>query len=159
MFTLTRTQVKLFRWINWLSGNSENIYLPQSKNLRIKLSEKYLFFSDCSFQTYGNQSITSPFDNEGSMISVRAHDQSKSYLCWVYSFATSNKSSLKKFIYELKLPKRQTERCLSKLDSEDFHKTLRQEACMIIPTDYKNEGVHQALKVRVMMVRVSSHGL
>ena len=62
---------------------------------------------------------------------------------------------MKLFISGLKLPDRQIERCMDKLDSIDFHHTLRNEVCMLIPTDYKQEGQHQAMHVCSMMLRVS----
>ena len=113
-------------------------------------------FSDVGFQTHGDQSFAPSVDGiQDSMISAKGHNQNKSYLCWVYSFATSNKSSIRKFVKGLNLPKRQRKRCFEKLNSPDFHQTLRNEICMVIPTNYKKEDAKQAMNVRAMMVRVS----
>ena len=114
------------------------------------------YFRDFQFQSYGNASLASPVCGKlGSMISADIHDQSDSYLCWVYSFASSTKTSLRIFVLSLSLSKSQRKRCLDKLDSKDFHHSLRNELCMVVPTDYKNKGAHQAMELRPMMIRVS----
>jgi len=111
-----------------------------------------------NFQTFGNESILNKnanYENLGSMISARIHDQHDTYLCWVYSFSSSTKSSLKKFIKELNLSPVQRRRCFSRLNSDEFHHTLRNEVCMVIPTNYKKKGEHQAMQLRPVMIRVS----
>ena len=154
---MTSSKVKLFRYLPGLDGILKIICQNLGEKYLYQKSRIYFIFRNCEFQTYGNQSVVSNHFNGGkdSLISAAVHDQSESYLCWVFSFATSNKSSLKLFISGLNIPDRQIKRCMDKLSSRDFHHTLRNEVCMLIPTDYKQEGQHQGMHVRSMMLRVS----
>ena len=116
----------------------------------------YKLLRNSKFQSYGIQTQAASSVNFGSMMSSEFHDQLDSYLCWVYSFSSSTKSSLKLFINGLKLPQEQKQRCFSRLNSKEFHHRLRNEVCMVIPTYYKESGEHQAANLRPVMIRVSS---
>ena len=59
------------------------------------MTQVYLF-SNYDFQSYGQKTINSDELGtiDGSNISRTVHDQGDSYLCWVYSIASSLKCSV-----------------------------------------------------------------
>ena len=114
-------------------------------------------FSNYHFQSRGqrtmNQIDLGTID--GSNISRTVHDQGDSYLCWVYSIASSLKCSVRYFIDKLKLSTIQRERCLDKLNEKSLHHSIRMELCMLIPTLVNQIDEKQAMSVVSVLRRVS----
>ena len=119
--------------------------------------DDFILFSNYAFQSYGQRTIN-PDDLgtvDGSNISRTIHDQGDSYLCWVFSIATSLKGTVRYFIDKLKLSTIQRERCLEKLNDSTLHHSIRMELCMLLPTIVKNIDETQAMPVLSVLRRVS----
>ena len=93
--------------------------------------------------------------NDESNISLKIHDQEKSFLCWVFGLASSLKSSLKIYIKSLQITELQKIRCLEKLEDNNLHKTMRLEICMIIPTLMNVADSRQAMAILPVLKRVN----
>ena len=118
---------------------------------------KFQFFSDYDFQSYGQNTVNlvDLGSIDGSNISRAVHDQGKSFLCWVFSIATSLKCSVRYFIDKLKLSTIQRIRCLEKLDEETLHHSIRMELCMLLPTIVNQKDETQAMPIFGVLKRVS----
>ena len=96
-------------------------------------------------------------DIKGSMISRNIHDQGESYLCWVYAFATSFSNAVKILVNSLNkrrlITNGQKKKCEERMNEPNFHRRLRNEICMVIPTSIK-DGQDQSIRVRLAMLRV-----
>ena len=116
-----------------------------------------LQFSKYQFQSYGQKTINdSLLDGiDGTNISMKVHDQGKTFLCWVFGLASSLKSSLKIYIESLPITKLQKIRCFEKLDDKNLHKTMRLEICMIIPTLMNVADSRQAMAILPVLKRVN----
>ena len=114
-------------------------------------------FSNYDFQSYGQKTINQVdlYTTDGSNISRTVHDQGDSYLCWVYSIASSLKCTVRYFIDKLKLSTIQRERCLDKLNDKNLHHSIRMELCMLIPTLVNQIDEKQAMSVVSVLRRVS----
>ena len=117
----------------------------------------FYLFRNYDFQSYGQRTISSDdLDSiNGSNISRTVHDQGDSYLCWVFSIATSLKCSVRYFIDKLKLSTIQKERCLDKLKDNSLHRSIRMELCMLLPTIVNQIDEKQAMSVEAVLKRVS----
>ena len=120
---------------------------------------KFRFFSDYDFQSYGQNTVNlvDLGSIDGSNISRAVHDQGKSFLCWVFSIATSLKCSVRYFVDRLKLSTIQRIRCLEKLDDETLHHSIRMELCMLLPTIVNQKDETQAMPIFSVLKRVSSN--
>ena len=114
-------------------------------------------FRNYEFQSYGQRTINPEHlgSIDDSNISRTVHDQGDSYLCWVFSIATSLKCSVRYFIDKLKLSTIQKERCLEKLNDNSLHHSIRMELCMLLPTIVNQIDEKQAMSVEAVLKRVS----
>ena len=96
-------------------------------------------------------------DIAGMMVSRNVHDQGDSYLCWVYAFATSFSNSVRRLVSKLhksgKISNGQKKRCFNRMNEANFHRRLRMEITMVIPTTM-DDGPDQTIKIRAAMIRV-----
>ena len=116
------------------------------------------FFSLNEFHSLGTSIVLDGCDDiKGSMVSKTIHDQGESYLCWVFAFATSFSNSVRLLVIELhkkgKITKGQKKRCFKRMNDSTFHRRLRMEICLVIPTSME-DGEDQSMRIRAAMIRV-----
>ena len=103
--------------------------------------------------------LVSNMEIVNSMVSRKMHNQDDSYLCWIFAFATSISNSVRLLLLGLhkkyKISTSQKKRCLAKMNDPEFHRRLRNEIGMVIPTS-NVAGPEQSIKIRPAMVRVST---
>jgi len=103
--------------------------------------------------------LVSNMEIMNSMVSRKMHNQDDSYLCWIFAFASSFCNSVRLMLLGLhkknKISTSQKKRCLAVMDHPEFHRRLRNEIGMIIPTS-NVAGPEQAIRIRPAMVRVST---
>ena len=90
------------------------------------------------------------------MVTDGIHQQGDdSYLCWAYALASSLRNSLCLFVKKYsKLSKKEIKNCIAKIQSEQFHTRIRNEICMAIPTQTKEDGESQSMNLVTLMNRV-----
>ena len=75
-----------------------------------------------------------------SKVSKKIRNQGETLFCWAFAISTMLRQSLNLFISQLDSNSPKIESSLKKLNSDDFHRQLRNELIMIpIPKNLSNE--------------------